>query len=108
MRTSLGLPANVEGVLAYLFGPLSGIVLLLIERNHFVRFHAMQSTVTFISLWILAGISRFVPFIGWILMGLINVVAIALWIVGIYKAYCGEYYKFPFFGDLAESLLRPF
>jgi uncharacterized membrane protein len=38
-------------------------------------------------------------------MGLINVVAIALWIVGIYKAYCGEYYKFPFFGDLAESLL---
>ncbi|ADB57415.1 DUF4870 domain-containing protein [Archaeoglobus profundus] len=108
MRTTLGLPANVEGVLAYLFGPLGGIVLLLIERNHFVRFHAMQSTVTFISLWILAGISRFVPFVGWILTGLVNIVAVAFWIGGIYKAYCREYYKFPFFGDLAESLLRLF
>ncbi|WP_456327266.1 DUF4870 domain-containing protein [Archaeoglobus sp.] len=108
MKTSLGLSANIEGVLAYLFGPLSGIVLLLIERNHFVRFHAMQSTVTFISLWILAGISRFIPFVGWILVGLINVVAVAFWIIGIYKAYRGECYRFPLFGDLAMSLLRPF
>jgi uncharacterized membrane protein len=108
MRTSLGLPENVEGALAYLLGCISGIALLLIERNHFVRFHAMQSTVTFLSLWILGGILRFVPFFGWILAEVVNIVAVALWIVGIYKAYVGEYYKFPFFGDLAENLLRPF
>ncbi len=96
---------RLEGAFAYLLGPISGIVLLLLERDHFVRFHAMQSTITFISLWILAGISRFVPFVGWIVSGLVNIVAIALWIVGMYKAYNGEYYKFPIFGDLAESLL---
>ncbi len=99
-------PQRVKGALAYLLGPISGIALLLIERDHFVRFHAMQSTVTFISLWILAGISRFVPSVGWIISGLINVVAIALWIVGMYKAYNGEYFKFPIFGEISESLIH--
>ncbi len=99
------LEPRVKGALAYLFGPISGIVLLLIERHDFVRFHAMQSTVTFIALWILAGISRLIPFIGWIIAGLVNIIAVALWIVGMYKAYIGEYYKFPFFGDIAENFL---
>lgn len=97
---------RVRGALAYLLGPISGIALLLIEKDYFVRFHAMQSTITFISLWILAGISKFVPFVGWIISGLVYIVAIALWIVGMYKAYNGEYFKFPIFGDIAESLLR--
>ena len=105
MRTSLGLPENVEGALAYVLGCVSGIILLLLEKNHFVRFHAMQSTLTFLSLWILSGILRFVPFLGWILTGVVSIFALALWIVGIYKAFVGEYYKFPLFGDFAEILV---
>ena len=45
-KTSLGMEENIEGLLCYLFGWLSGLVLLLVEKNSkFVRFHAVQSLV---------------------------------------------------------------
>ena len=43
-KPSLGLDANVAAALAYVLGWISGVVLLLTERqNRFVRFHALQS-----------------------------------------------------------------
>jgi len=45
---------------------------------------------------------RFVPFLGWILTGVVSIFALALCI---YKAFVGEYYKFPLFGDFAEMLV---
>jgi uncharacterized membrane protein len=105
-RTSLGLDENLEGLLAYLLGAITGIILLLLEKeSDFVRFHAMQSTITFLSLWILQGIFRYVPFIGPIIEWLLGIVGLVLWIVGMVKAYQGERYKFPIFGDLAEEWL---
>jgi hypothetical protein len=42
--SSTGLDAHVAASLAYLAGPLSGILVLLAERtNTYVRFHAWQS-----------------------------------------------------------------
>ncbi len=100
-KTSLGMDENVEGLLAYLLGALTGIILLLLEKDSdFVRFHAMQSTILFIGLWILQF------FLGAIfgplgtLVGLLGLIA---WIVGMVKAYQGESYKFPYVGDLAEG-----
>jgi hypothetical protein len=46
-RTVWGLDANVAAVFAYAIGWVSGIVLLLVEPNKFVRFHAWQSTIAF-------------------------------------------------------------
>ena len=46
--TTLGIPERWERVLAYVFGWVSGIILLLVEqRNQTVRRHAAQSTLIF-------------------------------------------------------------
>ena len=105
-KTSVGLEENIEGALAYLLGFVTGIVFLLIEKeSQFVRFHAMQSTVTFIVIFIVNVILGYIPFIGWALNSIVSLVALILWLLGMYKAYKGELYKFPVFGDIAESQL---
>ncbi|WP_297437762.1 DUF4870 domain-containing protein [Thermococcus sp.] len=105
-KTSLGIEENLEGLLAYLGWWLTGIIFLLLEKDSdFVRFHAMQSTITFLGITILAWILAVIPFVGWVLSELLWLLGVILWIVGMVKAYQGERYKFPFIGDLAEQWL---
>ncbi len=104
-QTDLGIDANVEALLAYLLQWVSGLVLLLIEkRNEYVRFHAMQSFVMFLTLWIAGWFVSIIPFVGWVLSRIVWVVIAIAWIVGMVKAYQGEYYRFPVFGELAEQV----
>ncbi len=106
VKTSLGVEENLEGLLAYVAWWLTGIILLLLEReSDFVRFHAMQSTITFLGITVLAWILAVIPFIGLLLSHLLWLLGVILWIVGMVKAYQGERYKFPFIGDLAEQWL---
>ena len=81
-KTGLGLPKNTAAALSYVLGWLTGIVFLLIEKDPFVRFHAMQSIITFGILTLLS----FVPVVGWILSPLVMIVGFVLWLVLIYKA----------------------
>ena len=128
-KTILGLEENVEGALCYLLGAITGILFLFLEKeSDFVKFHAMQSTVTSISLiivWIVfvilgtivgmvvSIIAIFFPPVV-VIFGLISIlvylliflVGLVLWIVGMYKAYQGERYKFPIFGNITENLLK--
>ncbi|ASJ09188.1 hypothetical protein A3L11_08070 [Thermococcus siculi] len=100
-KTSLGMDENIEGLLTYVLGALTGIIFLILEKeSDFVRFHAMQSTILFIGLWILQIIlgAIFGP-----LGTLVALIEIVVWIVGMLKAYQGERYKFPIVGDLAEQ-----
>ncbi|NJE55627.1 DUF4870 domain-containing protein [Thermococcus sp. 21S9] len=108
-KTSLGMDENVEGLLAYLLWWLTGIILLLLEKeSYFVRFHAMQSTVTFLFFTIAIKVFQIIPIIGWLIAYLLSLLAIIAWIVGMLKAYQGELYKFPIFGDLAEQWVEKF
>ncbi|WP_424740026.1 DUF4870 domain-containing protein [Infirmifilum uzonense] len=105
-QTSLGLEERTEAALSYLLFFFSGLIIFLLEeKSLYVRFHAAQSTVTFISLIVL---SRIVLFIrgGFVLSCFIELLLLILWIVGIIKAYQGEWYKFPLFGDIAASILN--
>ncbi|MEG9193842.1 MAG: DUF4870 domain-containing protein [Candidatus Methanoglobus sp.] len=109
-KTSIGLGENVVGLLCYLLTWVTGLIFLLLEKeNRFVRFHAMQSLVTFLSLmvvvWILSAIAMFV-WVFWPLVWIVDLVILVFWIVGMVKAYQGEMYKFPVFGSIAESLLK--
>lgn len=104
---------KLMGALAYLLGPITGIVLLLIEKkNSFVRFHAMQSTVLFGAFFLFNIVLGIIPVLGWIIALIISpILAIAsfiLWLFLMWKAYSGEKYKLPFFGDLAEKQLEKF
>ena len=105
-KTSLGIDENVEALLSYLLGWITGIIFLLIEKeSRFVRFHAMQSVVVFLSITVLQLLLSFLPFLGGIFSSLLGILAFILWIVLMIKAYQGEYYKVPIAGDLAESYL---
>ena len=105
--TSLGMEENIEALLTYVLGWLTGIVFLVFEKeNNFVRFHAMQSTVTFIGLGVLSFIALIIPFFNVILFPLVEIITAIVWIICMVKAYQGEKYKLPFVGDLSESLLQ--
>ncbi len=110
-KTSMGLEENVAGALCYILGWITGIVFFLLEKeNRFVRFHAMQSIVTFLPLtiiiWIIQGLFFWVPVVGWAILTLIWILTLILWLVLMIKAYQGELYKLPIVGDFAEKQIK--
>lgn len=113
--TALGVTENLEALLCYVLGWLTGAAFLFIEKeNRFVRFHAMQSLVTFLALaivmFILHGPLAYLPvpmlgyFLGFLtsLVGLLN---LFLWVFLMVKAWKGEWYRLPVAGDFAAKQL---
>ena len=97
---------NMMGAVAYLLGFVTGIILLLVEKeNKFVRFHAMQSTITFGALFVLGMVLGFIPIIGWFIGILLGPVELILWVVLMWKAFSGEMFKLPVVGEMAEKQL---
>jgi uncharacterized membrane protein len=95
-KSSTGLEENVAGLLCYVVGWITGLIFFLIEKDSkFVKFHAMQSIITFGACTILS----FIPIVNWF----IGIVALVLWILLMIKAYQGEKFKLPVIGDLAEK-----
>lgn len=106
-KTELGLEENIEGALAYLLGFVSGIILYFIEeKNDFIRFHAFQSTVMFLGLFIISVILGFIPILGTIIRIIVGLAAFIAWLIGMIKAYKGELYKFPIVGEMAENQVK--
>ena len=114
--TSLGLAPNVAGALAYLLGPVSGLALLLLEReNRFVRFHAAQSVAVGIvmillgvALSILGGLLAAVPVLGWVIALLVSMgvafVSFFLWLYLMWQAFQWRSWRAPVAGALAGRL----
>jgi len=103
-KTSTGLNKNVAGLLCYVLGWISGVVFILIEpENKFVRFHAIQSIVTFGVLNVVGFILNWIPVIGGFVSWAISVLGFILWIVLMVKAYQGTKYKLPWVGNFAEK-----
>ena len=104
VTTSLGMKPNVAALLSYVAGLLTGIIFYLLEKeNKFVRFHAMQSIITFGGFVVLNIVLGFVPVVGWSLLPLVSVIQLVLWIILMVKAYKGEHFKLPIVGDIAEK-----
>jgi len=78
---------------------------LLLEKNSFVRFHAMQSIVVFgfyfILGWILAVTIILAP-----LSGLLGVLSFVSWLILIYKAWKGEEFEYPVLGGYARKFVK--
>ena len=113
-KTSLGLSENIEGVLCYSFGFVTGIVFLFLEdENKFVRFHAIQSTIVFLPLFIIYIAITFLPMVGMIMdmmswpivVPVFSVIMIIFWLFMMYKAFIGERYKLPIVGNFTERQL---
>jgi uncharacterized membrane protein len=120
-ESQTGLDENVAGALAYLFGFVTGILLLVVDgENEFVRFHAAQSIAVFGLLFgasVLLGVVgavvgalfasgstgaflvgtvvSLVLTLGWLALGLAS---FALW------AYQGETPRVPLAAGLADRI----
>jgi uncharacterized membrane protein len=109
-KTDTGLEENVAGLLCYVGWWISGIVFLVLEpKNNFVRYHAMQSIVTFgiiTAVSIVLSAFGLIPFLGLvfkIINGIIGALAFILWIVLMVTAVQGKRAKLPWAGDQAEK-----
>jgi len=104
-KTSIGLDANLTAALSYLLGFVSGIVVLVLEKdNRFVRFHALQSVLAFGAITLLWVLLNAVPFLGFVLGVLIIIPGSAVvWLLMMFKAYQGEEFKLPIVGPIAAE-----
>jgi uncharacterized membrane protein len=104
--SSTGLEPNVAGLLCYLGFWITGIIFLVIEqKSKFVRFHALQSIVTFGALTVAAAFLVWIPYAGAVFGTIIGILTFILWLILMVKAYQGESYKVPVAGQVAEGLL---
>lgn len=98
-QSSTGLDENVAGFLCYLLGFITGIVFLLVEKkSSFVKFHAKQSTITFLGLFVIYLLIWWVPVIG----ALTWILSLVLWLILMIKALQGKRYSLPIVGKMAE------
>lgn len=103
-KSSLGMQENLAALLSYVFGFITGIIFFALEKeSNFVKFHAMQSILFSVGLFIIGFIIGFIPIVGWILGILLNLASLVMWILFMVKAYKGERFKFPIIGDIAEQ-----
>ncbi len=106
-KSTMSMEPNIAGALCYLVGFITGIIFLLLEKeNRFVRFHAMQSIVTYGFFFVLGFVLSFIPIIGWLISLLLAPLGFILWILLMYKAYRGEMFKLPVVGDFAEQQIN--
>jgi uncharacterized membrane protein len=104
-KSTTGFDPNVAAALSYVFGWITGVAFLILEREStFVRFHAMQSTIVFLALSILCIVLQSIPILGMlIVVFLVIPFSAVLWLVLLFKAYQGERFKVPVAGDMAEQ-----
>ncbi len=105
-KTVLGINENLEGALCYVLFFISGIFFLIMEKeSKFVRFHAMQSTVVFLILFIVWGLLGWIPILGLIITLILRIGGIILWLFLMYMAFKGEKFMLPVIGDFVEEQL---
>ncbi len=103
VKTVTGLTENAEAALCYALGWLSGLALLLLNKDSKkIKFHAVQSIILFGGSHILSIILG-VTLIGLPIMLLLNIAIFVLWLVLIVKTYQGNEVSLPFIGDIAKK-----
>jgi uncharacterized membrane protein len=116
--SSPGLSDNVAAALAYVT-IIPAIIFLVLEpynRIPLVRFHAVQSiafTIAYIVVQALVAIVRefvrFIPF-SFVIFGALHTLVFlgffVVWLLVIFKASKGEWYRLPVIGDFAERQAR--
>lgn len=133
--TSIGMDANLAGLLSYLIG-IIGIVILITEKeNKFAKFHALQALLFHISIAVViiggffllfilgfvgVGISAALGNAGAVVATIISIILMILWIAlctigplaalggniyGGIQAYNGKWFRLPIVGNLSAKIL---
>jgi uncharacterized membrane protein len=104
--TSTGMPQNTAALLSYLGFFVTGLIFYLVEKNRFVRFHAVQSMLTFLPLFVLEVVLGILFGRSGFIAPLIWIGALILWVILMLKANQGETFKLPVVGAIAEKQLK--
>jgi uncharacterized membrane protein len=114
-----GMTPNTAAAISYVFGIISGVVILLIEKDRFARFHAAQSillSAAWVAGWIAISVVStflsFLPFVGFVFGWMVWMVlwaglglgGLALWVAMIVTAAQGRRVVLPVIGRYAEDI----
>ncbi len=126
--SSLGsMTAELVSGLAYLSmiiaGPIIPLILFLIEKNPFAKFHAAQATLLSAAVYVIAiaaGIVSSIIFasaaaanssilgifgvIPECVAGIVAIAGLVYWIMGMINGFQGKFFKMPLIGDFAERM----
>ena len=105
---------NLVAALSYLLGFVTGIVILLVEKDDkFIRFHAMQSTIATGSLFLLnIAVGLILKPLGIldVLAGMLNILfwflILLVIIISFVRTYQGKLFKWPIVGAFSEKQIR--
>jgi uncharacterized membrane protein len=102
--TGAGLTDTAASALAYVTFIPAVIFLVLAPYNEKpqIKFHAIQELgLTLVA--VLLRVIWIVPFLGWVIGGLLDLALLAVWVICIIKASQGSAFKLPFIGDFAAQ-----
>lgn len=103
--STTGLKKETSAALSYLLGPITGVLFLVVDKDPFVQFHAMQSTVVLGGLVVLQWILALTIFLAF-LVPILTIVIFILWLVLIYKAWQGDKWEVPVLGKFSTRMLK--
>ena len=100
-----GLGKTTAAALSYVLGPITGVIFLILEKDPYVRFHAMQSIVVFVALFVLQWVFG-LTLILLPLVPLLSILGFVLWLLLIYKAWQGNEWEVPVLGKYARKFSK--
>ncbi len=74
------------------------------KHDHYAMFHAKQSLILFFGFVIAWLVDAVVPFVGWLVGGVLTVLLVILWVIGIVNALRGKQAPLPVVGVFAEKI----
>jgi uncharacterized membrane protein len=109
--TAMKLNPKISAALSYVLWWITGLIFLVAERkNRFVRFHAIQSILTFIVVSIAWALVRFVfslpviHLLGYFLIPTLGLIVFIIWLSLIVLALLGKAARVPVIGDFAARM----
>ncbi len=105
--SSTNLAPNLASALCYVpfIGWVAAIVLLLVEKNPAVKWHAVQSLLLGVAVWILALVLGATVVLA-LLVPLIWVAGLIVQLFLAVKAYQGGVVKLPLLGNWADKIIK--
>ena len=104
-QSSIGLSQKTAIFISYLFCWISGLLILLLEKeNQQVRFHAAQSVVIFGGLTLCNMLSPFIPVIGLVIVFVVSVLSILVWFGMLITTLMERPPRLPIVAQYAEQL----
>jgi len=99
-----GLGKNTAAALAYVIPIVGGVAFLVLEKDKYVRFHAMQSIVFWATAFILDMLLGLTIILA-LVLPILWIAEFVLWLILIYKAWQGEEWELPVLGKFAKQFL---